>query len=185
MARTQLIDQETLAEVAAEVAIHDKAVQEGNPAALPRLVRRVLEICGPDRALIALATLAARYHGEKSALKAGLDKKSRLLDSLLAAPRRLAKLLGVYREQVDARAEEAWGIVEGPPHQAVRLGPNVDPDEICPDQLDVPVWVWMIESAGTLVVAGRIDPPPLLLAGLEREMVFEGFAEGEENNVYQ
>jgi hypothetical protein len=47
------------------------------------------------------------------------------------------------------------------------------------------VWVWLVASSGgneTLVVAGKIEAPPLLEAIVEKEMVFHGFVESGEDD---
>ena len=97
------------------------------------------------------------------------------IETMLAAPRRLAKVLGIVREQRDGM-EHAWATIEGPPPLAVRCAPDVDTEELCPVCPGEPVWVWLLESEGSVVVGGRVTPPPLLQASLGQEMAFEGQA---------
>jgi hypothetical protein len=115
-------------------------------------------------------------------LRAALEKKSKVLDSLLAAPRRIVKVLGLVYEEDGSGESIAWAVLQGPPPQAVRFHADVSPHEICEDHPEDPVWVWLVESPDGLVVLGKIEPPPLLHIGIETEMVFEGLVETEGGN---
>jgi hypothetical protein len=98
---------------------------------------------------------------------------------LLAAPRRIEKVVGLIRDEREGGGLDVWAVVQGPPHRAVRFHPELDPEQVCPDQPDEPVWVWLLESADGLVIVGKITPPVALLAGegLDRELSFEGIVE--------
>jgi hypothetical protein len=167
-----------LPELEAKVAAYGQAIEQGDSETRDRIFREVLVRWGHIALVEGLMVLAARARAENSALTSSLREKERLFEAMLAAPRRLAKVLGIVREERDG-VEEPWAVVEGPPHLAVQCVPDLNPEELCPDWPDEPVWTWLIESEGSLVVAGRITPPPLLQAGLEQEMVFEGFLEDE------
>ena len=62
-------------------------------ASFPLLQQQVAEMCGPHVVPI-LMNLIGRYYAEKGLYKSALDEKQELINSLLAAPRRVAKLLG-------------------------------------------------------------------------------------------
>ena len=186
MARSRTnVEELTAAVEEVVVALHratETEEEQANP--LADAVQRIIAIC-PDieRLLFVIMALLGRYYGERCAFRAALDEKKELLEHLFAAPRRVAEVLGLVREPPEDEAEEeetAWAIVDTPPgRQAVRFAPGVAPEEVCEqDDLDAPVWCWLLEAApGALVVAGRIDPPPLLRqAGLEHEMIFHGVA---------
>ncbi len=165
--------------VEAELARYMAALEQGDIGARATIESRVLEICGGGRVLSILLAIASRYRAERTMLQAALEDKSQVLDSLLAAPRRIARVLGLVHEEVEAGEPIAWAILQGPPPQAVRFHADVAPDEVCEDHPEEPVWVWLAESADSLVVLGKIQTPPLLQVGIEKEMVFEGLVETE------
>ena len=164
------------------VPLYHQAVQDERVREIPLLQQRVADICGPHVVPV-LMNLIGRYYAEKGLYKSAVDEKQKLLDALLAAPRRVAKLLGRIDEQVDDETEHCWALVEGPPHQAVRFGADVDPDEVCAGLPDEPVWVWLVESMGVTTVAGQIEPTGQLEGGMEQVMVFEGLVEGGADHV--
>jgi hypothetical protein len=118
--------------------------------------------------------LIGRYYAEKGLYKSALHEKQELINTLLAAPRRVVKLLGRVTECVADQTEQSWAIVEGPPYQAVRFSEDVDPDEVCAGLPEETVWVWLVESMGAMSVAGRIAPPFRLDNGMERVMAYDG-----------
>jgi hypothetical protein len=155
------------------------AHEQGDLRSLPVIENRVLEICGGGRVMSTLLGIASRYRAERTVIAAALESKSQVLDSLLAAPRRIARVLGLVYED-DALGEPvAWAILQGPPCQAVRFHSDLAPHDVCEDHPEDPVWVWLAESAEGSVVLGKIQAPPLLQVGAEKEMVFEGLAETE------
>lgn len=162
-----------------EVANFAEAVKRGDAAAQAAIVGRVAALCGLDRALVVLLGIAGRYLAERAVVQAALNKKTLILESLLAAPRRIAKVVGLIRETSESGEEVTWAVLQGPPPQAVRFQAELAPQEVCSDDPDEPVWVWLAESADGLAIVGKIEPPRLLHASVEREMVFEGFVEEE------
>jgi hypothetical protein len=165
--------------VEVEVARYVAAREHGDAGSLATIEKRVLEICGATRVIATLLAIAGRYRAERVLLDAALEKKSQVLDSLLTAPRRVARVLGLVYEEDETGQRVAWAILQGPPSQAVRFHAGVSPQDICENHPEEPVWVWLAESVDSLVVLGRIEAPPLLQAGIEREMVFEGLVETE------
>jgi hypothetical protein len=166
--------------------MYHEAVKGNRTDEIELLHAHVADVCGMAHVVPVLMSLLGRLYAEKGTYKAAVEEKQQLIDSLLTAPRRVTRLLGriepSHDDQTDARGhgqtDAGWAIVEGPPHQAVRFGADVDPDVVCAGWPDEPVWVWVVESMGVASVAGRIDPPLPLNAGLERIMVFEGLVEG-------
>ncbi len=158
-------------------------IEEGDPEAVPRATMEISSLCGDAyQALQQVATVAGRAMAEKAAVEHAFHTTQSQLKSLLASPRRISSVLGLLHDQDEEGQPQTWAIVEGPPLQACRIASPVTPGDICDDQPDDPVWVWLIEaSPGDFVVAGRIDAPPLLEAtsGPEEEMVFEGFEDEE------
>jgi hypothetical protein len=173
MPRQQIRQDRVMAQVEELVPIYHQAVQDDRAREIPLLQQKVAEMCGPHLTSI-LMNLIGRYYAEKSLYKSALDKKQELLNALLAAPRRVVKLLGRITECVADETDQSWAIVEGPPYQAVRFSDDVDPDEVCAGLPEKTVWVWLVESMGAMSVAGRIAPPLLLNSGMERVMVYDG-----------
>jgi hypothetical protein len=162
-----------------ELAKYLAAAEQSDARSMASVAGRVMEMCGPVRIAPVLLDIASRYRAQRMALQTALDRKSLVLDSLLSAPRRLAKALGLIHEKSEAGEEVTWAVLQGPPHQAARFHADVSPRDVCDDCPDKPVWVWLAESPDGLAVVGRIEPPPLLQAGVEREMVFEGLVHEE------
>lgn len=159
------------------LAAFTAAIEHGNVERRALIASHLVEACGPVETTDALLSLTGRCRAENVALKSHLEEKNELLQSLLAEPRRIDRVLGLIREQADGR-ESVWAVLKGPPYQAAQLGPGVVPEEVCPEDPNEPVWVWLIKgSEESLVVAGTIDPPVLLEAIVENEMVFQGFVE--------
>ena len=182
MPRPRVNQARVMAQVEELVPLYHRAVQEERAHELPLIQQQVADICGPHVVPI-LMNLIGRYAAEKELYKSALDEKQELIDRLLAAPRRVARLLGRIGDEVDDPAEPCWAIVEGPPHQAVRFSADLEPDEICAGLPDEPVWVWLVESMGAATVVGRIDPPSLLEVGMEQVMAFEGVVKGGDEDV--
>jgi len=185
MTRTRASDEGALAAIEEEMAHYDRALREGELRRIPEIEGRLVQRCGPENVLRQLLHYAARTRARMLAYQQDLEKKVRLIQRILAAPRRIGRVLGLLREGPDEQdaaepgAEDVWAVIKGPPTQAVRLHPDLDPAEVFPEPVEEPVWVWILESADSLVVTGRITPPALLVAeeGLRREMVFEGLVE--------
>ena len=156
---------------------YSMAVQDGQRDLRLSIANDVVEKLGPLKAADQLLSAAGRLQAEGRVLREKLDERNQLLASLMAEPRRIDQVLGLIDEPDEQGGSQAWAVLKGPPNQAVRLSGHLDPEEICPDQLEQPVWVWLINSDGGLVVAGRIEPPALLSATPERELVFDGFAD--------
>jgi hypothetical protein len=160
-----------------EIARYMAAHEQGDIHSFAAIESRVLEICGGARVVPTLLGIASRYRAERTAMQTALEDKSEVLDSLLMAPRRIARVLGLVYEEDEMGEPVAWAILQGPPCQAVRFHAALAPHDICEDHPEDPVWVWLAESADGLVVLGKIQAPPLLQVGVEKEMVFEGLAE--------
>ncbi|MDM8008758.1 MAG: hypothetical protein QUV05_21685 [Phycisphaerae bacterium] len=162
-----------------ELESFSKAMETGDPGGVVGVINRLIERFGSqivERLLTRLAAAEARVH----AVEEALAKTRNLLDSLLAAPRRIERLLAVVPEDHDGE-EVLWGLVAGPPVMACRFHKDVDPEAI--GDPDERVFVWLVQSADGLVIRGRIDVPPLVDSGLEREFVFQGVVEeGDETN---
>jgi hypothetical protein len=152
-----------------QVASYTKAVEARDEAATSLILAQLLGEFGPRALEFVLASLVA-CRGENRALGAALTTKSALLNSVLAAPRKFMRLMGFVEEE-----GACWGVVSGPPLQAVRFHPGVDVAALRTSLEDDErrVWVWLVESAGGLVALGPVTMPPSVDAGLERELVFE------------
>lgn len=161
-------------------------IEQGDGAALPRTAAEITAVCGdPTRALMLVLSVAGHKVAEATLVKGALGEARSQLKSLLASPRRISKALGLVYDVDDEDQTRAWAIIEGPPRQACLFAQDVVPEEVCKQNPDEPIWVWLIEGAPQeYVVAGRIEAPLLLEAsgGPEAEMIFEGFepAENEE-----
>lgn len=159
-----------------------KAIETGNPNAAVEAAGSLIGRFGGEVVQMLLARLAV-VEAKAGAIQAALAQKTALLESLLAAPRRVTRLLGLTRDcedETEGGQEVVWGIVAGPPVQACRFHRTVDPEGIWdPDER---VYVWLVESAQGAVIRGRIQPPPLVDVGLEQEVVFEGCLDGEVND---
>ena len=161
-----------------------KAMETGDQNGIVGVMNRLIERFGSQIVEMLLARLAAA-EARCTAIELALAKTKGLLASLLAAPRRVDRLLGLVPGGDDEEEEQVlWGVVAGPPVQACRFHEHVDPKAIWnPGER---VFVWLVQSADGLVIRGRIDPPPLVDSGLEREFVFQGVVEeGDETNEAQ
>lgn len=156
-----------------ELELFSKAMETGDENGIIGVINRLIEGFGSrivEMLLARLAAAEARVH----AVEGALQKTRELLDSLLVAPRRIERLLAVVPEHQDGE-EVLWGLVAGPPVMACRFHKDVDPKAIG-DPNDR-IFVWLVQSTDGLVIRGRIDVPPLVDSGLEREFVFQGVAE--------
>jgi hypothetical protein len=167
-----------------ELEVFCKAIEAGDQPGVIGVMNRLIERFGSQVVEVLLARIAAA-EGRAGAIEVALAKTKGILASLLAAPRRIDRLLGLVRasddEGDDEEEEVLWGVVAGPPVQACRFHERVDPEAIWdPEER---VYVWLVQSADGLVIRGRIEPPPLVDSGLEREFVFQGVVEeGDETN---
>ena len=161
-------------------------IEQGDTAALPRTAAKITTACGdPTQALMLVLGIAGHKVAESARFKQAHQEVRSQMQSLLASPRRISKALGLVYDLDDEDQTRAWAIIEGPPRQACLFAQDVIPEEVCEQNPDEPVWVWLIEAAPQeYVIAGRIEAPLLLEAsgGPQREMTFEGFepAENEE-----
>jgi hypothetical protein len=158
-------------------------IEQGDTAALPRTAAEITAGCGdPTRALMLVLRVAGRKVAESTLVKKTLDEARSQMKSLLASPRRISKALGLVYDVDDEGQTRTWAIIEGPPRQACLFAQDVVPEEVCEQNPDEPIWVWLIEGAPQeYVVAGRIEAPLLLEAsgGPETEMTFEGIEPAE------
>jgi len=163
-----------------ELELFSQAIETGDQNGIIGVMSRLIERFGSQIVEMLLARLAAA-EARARAVEAALAKAKDLLASLLAAPRRVDRLLGLVPEHENGEVVQ-WGLVSGPPIQACRFHKDADPTAIGnPD--DERIFVWLVQSADGLVIRGRIDVPPLVDSGLEREFVFQGVVEeGDETN---
>jgi len=178
-------NEEMAAAIEEELVAFHQAMEHGNRNALSEAVRSIAEICNHDtqQALTVVVILSARYLAEKGVLEVALQEQSERMTGLFAEPRRIVEVLGLIHEDGEDGERKVWAVIDGPSRQAVRFAAGVDPEEVCPEkEPEESIWCWLIEGApGSMVVAGRIDPPALLrqAGGLENEMTFEGVVEEE------
>jgi len=164
-----------------ELELFSQAIETGDQNGIIGVINRLIERFDSQIVEMLLARLAAA-EARARAVEAALAKTKDLLASLLAAPRRVDRLLGLVTDDGDEEEEQTvWGVVAGPPVQACRFHEKADPAAIWnPDER---VFVWLVQSPDGLVIRGRIEPPPLVDSGLEREFVFQGVVEeGDETN---
>jgi len=163
----------------AAVGEYMRAAAGRDRASMAAVESRLAEWSRGEPVVAVLLQLASRRTAELCAMQDAYAKKSATLDSLLAQPRRIAKAVGLIHDESEGE-RITWAVIQGPPDQAVRIGANLSPEQICEDCPEHPVWVWLAESAQSVVVVGKITAPPLLQVGTQRAMVFEGLVETEE-----
>jgi len=162
--------------VQTELGLFCKAMETGDQSGIIGVMNRLIERFGSQIVEVLLARVAAA-EARAGALELALAKTKGLLASLLSAPRRVDRLLGLIQGSDDDEEEERglWGVVAGPPVQACRFHKNAKPEAIW--NSEERVFVWLVQSADGLVIRGRIEPPALVDSGLEREFVFQGVVE--------
>jgi len=164
-------------------AIHEQ-IERDERIDRESIMSRWLELCDGDMpmALFAAILLFCKTLAENDVVREAYEKKSELLESLLAAPQVVARVLKIIRD--DSQNQQiCWALVDRPVLQAVRIASDVDPDSLDPDLLGEDVWARIVKGdKDALVVIGRVvlDPAAIdRICGPAQEFTFLGFC-GEE-----